>query len=78
MSRISLVSASIPNINNLGSKIEDFSENIFNTVKQEFFGETIEKKDDKQEDIYCEYCGSLMSGDAKKCPNCSASVKKKK
>lgn len=58
---------------NLQERAQDLSKNLMENFKDGFWGETVQEK----KEVVCEYCGSVLDAKAKKCPNCSASVKKK-
>lgn len=58
------------------TKIQDKAENIFDSILSNNAFNATEQK--KEEESICEYCGTVVSSDIKKCPNCSANITKKK
>lgn len=58
------------------TKIQDKAENIFDSILSNNAFNATEQK--KEEEFICEYCGTVVSSDIKKCPNCSANITKKK
>ncbi len=58
------------------TKIQDRAENIFDSILSNNVFNT--KGQEKEEESVCEYCGTVVSSDKKKCPNCSANITKKK
>lgn len=55
--------------------LQNRAKDIFNNLQENLLDESIIIKN--KPDVECEYCGAVLSADTKKCPNCSAAVKKK-